>query len=156
MAKRAGLNYNFDIAVVANSFDAHRLIQLAKLHQLDNEMEEHLFQAYFTEGKNLNDQNVLVELGKDIGLDEKEIKQALHSDELAYAVKQDIQEAESIGVRGVPFFVFNRKYAVSGAQPAQVFLDTLQKSVSDWQKAKPLVAVDIKDGPSCSPEDGYN
>jgi predicted DsbA family dithiol-disulfide isomerase len=75
-----------------------------------------------------------MELGKDIGLTESEVNNALTNDEYAYKVKQDIQEARSIGASGVPFFVFNRKYAISGAQPPEVFLQTLQKSFADWQK----------------------
>lgn len=135
-ASRAGLDYNFDKAIVANSFNAHRLIQKAKTKGLGDEAEERFFRAYFTDGKDYGDENVLMELGKEIGLNEAEIKEALENDDYAYMVKQDIQEAERIGVRGVPFFVFDRKYAVSGAQPVDVFLETLQKSYSDFKQIK--------------------
>lgn len=137
MAKNAGLDYHFEKAVVANSFKAHRLIQLAKTKGAGDQAEERLFSAYFVEGKDLGETKTLIELGKEIGLTEAEVNEALMNDEYAYQVKQDIQEAESIGVRGVPFFVFNRRYAISGAQPTEAFSESLEKSFSDWRKANP-------------------
>jgi predicted DsbA family dithiol-disulfide isomerase len=126
-AQNAGLEYNFDKAIIANSFKAHRVIQLAKTKSLGDEAEERFFLAYFTEGKDLGDPLALTELGRDIGLSEKEVQEALNNDEYAYKVRQDIFEAREIGVGGVPFFVFNREYAVSGAQPPEVFLQVLGK-----------------------------
>lgn len=149
-AKRAGLDYNFDKAVIANSFNAHRMIQLAKTKGLGDAAEERLFYAYFTEGKNFGSTDVLIELGKDIGLTEAEVKTALTDDSYAYKVKQDIQEAQQLGVRGVPFFVFDRKYAVSGAQPPQAFLETLERSFSEWRKENPASPFEVSEGPSCS------
>lgn len=133
-AKNAGLEYNFDKAIIANSFNAHRLIQMAKAKGLGDKAEERFFFAYFTEGKDLENPGVLTELGKDIGLTEADINDALTKDEYAYAIQQDIQEAQNLGLRGVPFFIFNRKYAISGAQPTEAFLETLEKSFADWQK----------------------
>ena len=152
MAHSAGLTYNFDKAVVANSFDAHRMIQMAKSKGLGDAAEERLFSAYFTEGKNFGDPDVLVELGKDIGLTADEVRTALRDHTYADKVKQDIQEAQKIGVRGVPFFVFDRKYAVSGAQPAESFLEVLKKSYSEWQAAHPASTLDMSEGPSCTPD----
>ena len=128
MAKEVGLHYDFDKAIVANSFDAHRLIQLAKKHCKGDEAEEQLFKAYFTEGKNTDDHSTLIEIGISIGLNEIEVKQVLASDQFADDVRKDIIEAQQIGVRGVPFFVVDRKYGVSGAQPTEVFLETLTKA----------------------------
>ncbi len=128
MAHAAGLEYHFDKAVVANSFDAHKLIQLAKEKGLGNEMEERLFKAYFTDGMDMGDPAVLIELGREIGLEGAEIKDVLASDEYGYKVKEDIWEAEQLGVKGVPFFVFDRKYAVSGAQPIEAFVQTMEKA----------------------------
>ncbi len=136
-AKNAGLTYNLDNAIVANSFDAHKMIQLAKTKGLGDEAEERLFYAYFTEGKDFGKLETLVELGLEIGLLEEEIVSAVNSDDFAYKVQQDIQEAQNIGVRGVPFFVFNRKYGVSGAQPPQAFLQTLEQSFNEWRKDNP-------------------
>jgi predicted DsbA family dithiol-disulfide isomerase len=149
-AKKAGLDYNFDKAVIANSFNAHRMIQLAKTKGLSDAAEERLFYAYFTEGKNVGNSDVLIELGKDIGLTEAEVQTALTDDTYAYKVRQNVEEAQQLGVRGVPFFVFDRKYAVSGAQPPQAFLETLEKSFSEWRKEHPASPFEVSEGPSCS------
>jgi predicted DsbA family dithiol-disulfide isomerase len=132
MAKNAGLDYHFEKAVVANSFDAHRLIQFAKTKGLGDAVEERLFKAYFTEGKNMCDQNTLIELAKDIGLNETEAKEVVISNSFSTEVKNDIETAAQIGVSGVPFFVFNQKYAVSGAQPPAAFLKVLRSSFEEW------------------------
>ena len=136
-AKAAGLTYHLDKAIVANSYDAHKMIQLAKTKGLGDEAEERLFLAYFTEGVDVGDPQQLLKLGKEIGLVAEEITAAIESDEYAYKVKQDIQEAQSIGVTGVPFFVFNRKYAISGAQPSSLFLQTLEQSFKEWRPDNP-------------------
>jgi predicted DsbA family dithiol-disulfide isomerase len=127
MAKEEGLDYDFDRAIVANSFDAHRLIQYAKRNDKGDLAEESLFKAYFIDGKNTADHETLLGLGKEIGLDETELKKVLSGNDFADEVRADVEEANEIGVRGVPFFVFNRKYAVSGAQPSEIFLKTMQK-----------------------------
>ncbi len=131
MAKEVGLNYNLDKAVVANSFDAHRLIQLAKRKNLGDQMEEALFKAYFIDGKNTADHATLIALAGEAGIDETEAKAILDSGIFADEVEADIELAGQIGVRGVPFFVFDRKYAVSGAQPPEVFLETMKKCKSE-------------------------
>lgn len=127
MAKSAGLDYHFEKAIVANSMDAHRLIQKAKEKNLGDEAEELLFSAYFVEGKDCGDKKVLSELGKTIGLSEADIQDAFSNDLYAYKVKQDIQEGEAKGLGGVPFFVINGKQIISGAQPPSVFLEALRK-----------------------------
>jgi len=134
IAKEVGLQFNFDKAVVANSFNAHRLIQFAKTKGLGNAAEEKLFKAYFTEGKNIDDIPTLVKTGTAIGLDEKELKEVLASDAFAEEVQRDELTALSVGVAGVPFFVFNDKYAVSGAQPVDTFLRTLEISWEEFEK----------------------
>jgi predicted DsbA family dithiol-disulfide isomerase len=126
-AKAAGLDFHLEKAVLANSLHAHRLLHLAKKHQRANDLEELLFKAYLTEGKNVNDLNTLTELGLEVGLEREEIKKVLYSTAYENEVKQDIAAANSIGVQGVPFFVFDNKYAISGAQPAVAFLETLEK-----------------------------
>lgn len=130
-AKNAGLDFHFEKAVLANSFHAHRLLHLAKKYNLANELEELLFKAYLTDGKNVNDLDTLSKLGKEVGIDSEEIKQVLESNEYTKEVQQDIEQAQSIGVQGVPFFVFDNKYAISGAQPATTFLQTLERV---WQE----------------------
>lgn len=149
MAKEAGLDFNFDQSIMVNSQKAHQLIQFAKSKGLGNEIEERLFQAYFTEGKNVADETTLTELGKEIGLDENELQVAFNDDKYLYQMKQDIQEAQNIGVRGVPFFVFDHKYGVSGAQPTEAFLETLNKSFGEWREKNPKTILDISQGQSC-------
>jgi predicted DsbA family dithiol-disulfide isomerase len=137
-AKDAGLTYNFDKAVVANSFDAHRLIQLANMHGLGDAAEESLFKAYFTDGKNIDDHATLRSIGASIGLEKTEVEEMLASGAFANHVRSDEAQAHRIGVNGVPFFVFNDRYAVSGAQPSNIFFDTLQKSWKEFEIEKPV------------------
>ncbi len=87
-----------------------------------------MFKAYFTEGKNVDDEKTLVELGKEIGLEESEVRLALRDLNYLNEVGKDIREAQQIGVRGVPFFVVDRKYGISGAQPESIFIETLTKA----------------------------
>ena len=153
VAKEVGLDFDFDKAIVANSFNAHRLIQLAKTHGLGNEIEEQLFKAHFIEGKNIDDNEVLIQTGISAGLNEKEVREVLSSDASAKEVKQDERQAQSIGVRGVPFFVLNDKYAVSGAQSPETFLEVLEQTWEEFEKEnKTLITVE---GESCS-ADGCN
>lgn len=124
MAKSVGLDYQFDKSIVANSYDAHRIIQLSKTKKLDSVAEEVFFKAYFTEGRDLADKNTLLELAKNIGLQEEEIIQTLTEKKFSKEIEADIQEAANLGIRGVPFFVINRQYGISGAQPVAAFLET--------------------------------
>ncbi len=130
-AKSIGLEYNMDKAVIGSSFDAHRLIQLAKEKGLGSEAEERLFKAYFTEGSHIADHPTLIRLGKEIGLEEKEVKQMLSSDRYTDAVREDERQAHLAGVRGVPFFLIDEKLSVSGAQQSATFLGALQQAWAD-------------------------
>lgn len=126
-AAEAGLEYHFEKTKVTNSRTAHRLIQLAKTKGLANEVEEIFFRAYFTEGKDLNDETTLMALCVESGLNPLDVKEVLQlKDTFSAEVIRDVQEAQAIGVRGVPFFVFDRKYAISGAQPVEHFVETIQ------------------------------
>ncbi|MEX0686922.1 MAG: DsbA family oxidoreductase [Balneolales bacterium] len=131
MAGKVGLSYNMDQAVVANSFDAHRLIQMAKDHGLGDQAGEALFHAYFTNGENIADKNTLIRLSQKIGLDKNETEDMLNGTSYSQQVNQDIQEAKTLGVTGVPFFVLNRKYAISGAQPSDVFIKAMEKAMNE-------------------------
>lgn len=153
-AKEVGLDYNFDKSIPANSFNAHRLSHLAAKHNLQDEAEERLFVAHFTEGKNIDDDKVLVQLGVEIGLPEEEIREMLQSDLYADEVQNDKEAARQVGVQGVPFFVLNHKYAVSGAQPSDVFLDALQKAYKEFEEENTPDVITNTDGASCS-TDGH-
>lgn len=130
--KEAGIDFNFENQKVANSYKGHLLIQLAKTKGLADEMEEELFKAQFIDAKNIDSEADLIEIGKNVGLTEEEVKTAISSDDLAYKVKEDEMLARQIGVRAVPFFVFNDKYGVSGAQQPELFLEVLEKSWSEF------------------------
>ena len=151
MAAEVGLEYNLDRAVVANSFNAHRFSHLAKVHGLGVEAEESLFRAYFTDGKNIDDNDTLIELGQQIGLNAGEIKEMLEGNAYADEVKRDIAEAQYLGIRGVPFFVMNSKYAISGAQATPVFEETLEKAFGEWQSENTKPKLEIIEGESCGP-----
>ena len=125
-ARELGLRYDFDKAVPANTFHAHRLSHLASRYNLQDEMEERLFSAYFSEGKNIGDITTLFQLAIETGLPEAEVRNVLETDAFANEVINDEEEARQLGVRGVPFFVIDGRYAISGAQPATVFTEALQ------------------------------
>ena len=127
LAKQVGLVYNFDTSIVANSFNAHRFTHFAKQFGKQNEAEELLFRSYFTDGKNIDDYPTLIQLGEKVGLDTTALKNALENGSYTDDVKADIYEARRIGVHGVPFFVFNRKHAVSRAQENRTFWKHLKK-----------------------------
>jgi predicted DsbA family dithiol-disulfide isomerase len=152
MAAEVGLTYNFDKSVVANSFNAHRYSHLAKKHGKGIEAEGQLFKAYFTDGKNIDDLDTLVELGTAIGLNTDDVRQTLESNAFADDVKRDIAEAQYLGIQGVPFFVMNNKYGVSGAQAVPVFEQTLQKAYTEWQQENPKPQLEIIEGDSCGPD----
>lgn len=137
MSEGTGIEFNFEKAVIASTRDAHRMLQLAKAEGLSNEAEELLFKAYFTDGLDLADLTVLKSLGLKVGLKELDLDRVLNSDDYSYEVNQDIREAANIGVQGVPFFVFNRRYGISGAQPIQAFIDTLNKAYNEWLGQQP-------------------
>jgi protein disulfide-isomerase len=118
----AGLEYRFEKAVVADTFDAHRLIQAAQAEGKGTAMEDRLFRAYFTEGKDIADARTLAALAGEAGWDSARAASML-ADQGAFAdiVRSDIEDAERLGIGGVPFFLFDRRFAVSGAQDVEVF-----------------------------------
>lgn len=128
VAAEVGLDFKLDQSVVANSFKAHRVIQLAKTLNLGDEIEEALFRIHFMEGKNIDDEQVLTETAKNIGISASAVQSLFNGDDFDAEVRIDQLEAQRIGIRGVPFFVFDDKYAVSGAQAPEIFLQTLEKA----------------------------
>ena len=128
---REGLEMNFKNVKPANTLDAHRLIQLALQNGLQDEAEERLFKAYFTEGENIQDKSTLTKLGEEIGLKKDQLSQLLESDQYLDEVKMDFHEARQIGIRGVPFFLIDTKYTVSGAHDSNYFLKALTKAWSE-------------------------
>ncbi|WPU66862.1 DsbA family oxidoreductase [Peredibacter starrii] len=127
MARKSGLDFHMEKQVPANSFNAHRLIHLAKQNHLQDQMKERLLKAKFTEGKDIGDTEVLKLLGIELGLDQKELDELFSGNRFVTDVREDEEIATELGIRGVPFFVFNKKYGVSGAQPVEVFSEILDK-----------------------------
>lgn len=127
MAAEEGLNYDMENAIVANSRNAHRLLHFAKSKGKQAEFKEALLKAYFEEGKNIDKMDSLKSIGASVGLDEEEVGKVYNSADFTENVIEDIQRAQQIGVRGVPFFVFNEKFALSGAQPLDTFKQAIQK-----------------------------
>jgi len=125
LAAAEGLHYDFDRAVSMNTFDAHRLIHLAKAHGLGAEAHERLMRASLIEGATL-DTPTLVRLGTEIGVPAAAAERVLAGDDYTTAVEEDIRQARAYGATGVPFFVLNQAYGVSGAQSADVFLQALR------------------------------
>ncbi|WP_027418619.1 DsbA family oxidoreductase [Crocinitomix catalasitica] len=128
MGKEIGIDFNFNDIVVANSFMAHKLVHASKKINKQNEAKELLLKAYFTDGKNIDDLNVLLKIGDELGFVQEELRTSLKENTFDNRVREDQKMAAELGISGVPFFVFNDQHAFSGAQSEQVFLDTLKKA----------------------------
>ncbi|MEV4345103.1 DsbA family oxidoreductase [Actinoplanes sp. NPDC049596] len=126
----AGLHYKFETAHMVNTLDAHRMIHLARAHGRETEMVERLFKAEFTDGLNLADHEVLADLAAELGLDRDEAVKTLQTQGYEEDIRTDLTQASQLGISGVPFFVFDNKRAVSGAQPVELFRRALDLS---WQ-----------------------
>ncbi|MBY7142227.1 DsbA family oxidoreductase [Virgibacillus sp. NKC19-3] len=137
-AAEVGLTYNFDTMQHTNTFDAHRVAQYATGQGKGKEMTERLLHAYFTESKLISDHETLTALAEEVGLNGDEVTALLEVNNYANHVRGDEEQAREIGVQGVPFFVFNEKYAVSGAQPAEVFTEVLEQ-VWEEEREKPVL-----------------
>jgi len=128
-AAQVGLTFHFDNMVDVNTFDCHRIMQYAASLGKAHELAEVLFYAHFTENKNLSDHAVLTELAASVGVDVAGV--LANSQQYSDQVRGEEREAQQLGVRGVPFFVIDRKYAISGAQPVEVFVETLNQAWSE-------------------------
>ena len=127
LAKEVGLEYRLADARPGNTFDAHRLIHLAAVRGLGECAAERLMHAYFCEALPVGEHAALARLAPEFGISEAEALAALQGDGCSDAVRADESRAAQFGISGVPFFVFDGKYAVSGAQPVAVFTETLQQ-----------------------------
>ncbi|HEX6543506.1 MAG TPA: DsbA family oxidoreductase [Ktedonobacterales bacterium] len=154
IAAGEGLEYHLEKAQRANTIKAHRLIHLAASKGLQNAVMERVMTGYFTEGENVGDTDTLVRLAAEAGLDAEEARAALESDAYADAVRGDERRARMLGITGVPFFVVDEHYGVSGAQPAELLLQVLEQA---WAESHPLLQVtgtsqdaDACEGDSCA------
>lgn len=127
LAAAEGLSYRIELTRTTRTFDAHRLIHCAADHDVQAEVTDGLFAAYFTRGARLNDPDALLDVVTDAGLPPDEGRDVLSSDRYADAVRHDEQEAQRMGIRGVPFFAVERRLGVSGAQTTDVFSQFLHE-----------------------------
>lgn len=125
-AKEVGLNYDFSKMTNANTKKAHQVAKFAEAQGKGAEVSEALLQAHFLENRSLNEETVLLDVAEQQGLDRKQVAEALAQQTYLGPVNLDIQEARELGIRGVPFFVIERQYAISGAQPQDLFQKTLK------------------------------
>jgi predicted DsbA family dithiol-disulfide isomerase len=128
VAAEDGLEFHFEAARPSNTFDAHRLIAWAKTKDRQADMKERLLAAYFTEGKRVGEVDTLVALAAELGLDAEEARTVLTGNAFATEVRADIEQAQRYNIRGVPFFVVDQKFGVSGAQPADALLAAMSRA----------------------------
>ena len=141
-AKTAGLIYNYDQIQMTNTFDAHRIAKWANQFGKEDALTNRLMKAYFTDGLNLANHETLAELVSELGMNKKDALAVLSSTQYKDQVLAEIQESRTIGVQGVPFFVLNRKYGVSGAQQKEYFLNALNQI---WAEENPLKTLQDSD-----------
>jgi predicted DsbA family dithiol-disulfide isomerase len=127
-ARAEGLEYHLEGGVTGNTFDAHQLLHLARAHGRQDALAERLYRAHFTERRSIFDRASLADVGADVGLDRDEALRALETDAYAAAVKADVAEARSLGASGVPFYVIDERYGVSGAQSPETFTQALTRA----------------------------
>jgi predicted DsbA family dithiol-disulfide isomerase len=142
-AAAEGLDFHLDGARSGNTFDAHRLLHYALEQGRQNELQERLFVAYFTEGVAIGERENLARLAAEVGLDPRESAEVLAGDRYADEVRADERDAHELGVSGVPFFVIDRTWGISGAQDPDTILGALQQA---WKKSHPLEMVTVPDG----------
>jgi len=141
MGKEAGLTINFETNIPANTFLTHQLIHFAQTHGKAKEMIDILFKAHFELGLDIQKPDVLIELSRQINLPQEKVMQALASGSYVAQVENDSKQAREINVRGVPFFLFNGSYAVSGAQPVESFVEVLNMSYEAYKNQKTDITV---------------
>lgn len=151
-AAQAGLAYNFDNIKQINTLHAHRLAKFAESKGKGAEMAETLLKAHFVESQFIGGEDTLVELAAKVGLDVEETRTVLRGEEFTEQVRSDEAEAAALGVQGVPFFVINRKYAISGAQPVSVFTETLEKVWQEEHASAPLQQIGSSQDALCTDE----
>ena len=133
VARGDGLDFHFERVQSGNTFDAHRVLHLAgtKGSKTQDAVKERFLRAYMTEGEAIGEPEVLVRLAGEAGLDPEEVRALLASDRYADDVREEERDAQKLGIRGVPFFVIGEKYAVSGAQPAELLRSAIEKAWSE-------------------------
>ena len=150
IAASVGLDYRLDQSRPGNTFDAHRLLHLALEYGLQDPLKERFDAATFTEGLSVSDPDELTRLAVEVGLGEERVRQVLDSDEFAEAVRSDESQARAYGISGVPFFVIDGRYGISGAQESDAILEVLRQA---WQERSPIDVVAGGGAPACEGDD---
>jgi predicted DsbA family dithiol-disulfide isomerase len=148
LARADGLSFHFDLIRPGNTFDAHRILHLAHERGVQDAVKERFLSAYMTEGEPIGQPEVLVRLASEAGLDPDEVADVLDGNAHASNVRADEAEANDIGIHGVPFFVLGGRYALSGAQPAQLLFQALEQA---WKERK-VEPLPFADGEACGPD----
>ena len=131
MGKASGIDFNFENAFITNTYKAHQLLHLAKKYSKTNEVKEELFKAHFIEGKNVGNDNVLTEIAQSVGISDTDIQNCLQNNEFENDIQVDIKQAKDNRISGVPFFILDGKYGISGAQPAEFFVNALTQTYNE-------------------------
>lgn len=150
LAADAGIKCDLRNSVAANTLDAHRLIKLAATKGLESKTNTLISKAYFEEAKDYSDIELLVSIGIEAGLQEKEIRDMLDSDSFKKEVAADVAEANKLKIDTVPTFLFERKYAIIGSEPITSFLETLRKAYDSWKSESSNDEIDVTKGKSCT------
>ncbi len=146
VAAADGLTFHFERVQSGNTFDAHRVLHLAADRGVQDAVKERFLRAYMTEGEPIGEPDALVRLASEAGLDRDEVRRVLEGDRYAREVRDDEEEARQNGIRGVPFFVIGGRYAVSGAQTADVLLDALTRGWDREAESR------LAEGAVCGPD----
>lgn len=152
VASQEGLQFNFSKIIPVNTIKAHRVLHYAKTLVKQDQMKEALLHAYFIDGENLDDNHTLESIAKELGFDAENVLELLQGNAFLPEVQRDIHEGMQLGLRGVPFFVFDRKYGISGAQEVAVFSQTLEKAFAEWVQEHPTNQLQVVDGKVCTPD----
>jgi predicted DsbA family dithiol-disulfide isomerase len=148
-AAKDGLDFRFDRIRPGNTFDAHRLLHLARERGIQDAVKERFLRGYMTEGQPIGEPEALLGLAREAGLDEQEARGLLESDRYAAEVRSDERLARELGISGVPFFVLDGRLGVSGAQPAAILLGALDKA---WSELAGPELESFAEGATCGPD----
>lgn len=149
MGAERGIEFRFDRAVSGNTFDAHRLLHLARERGVQRELEQRLWRAYFTDGDPIGEHDTLRKAAADVGLEPGEVDEVLAGDAHADAVRADIAEARELDVTGVPFFLVDGRFALGGAQPPELLGKVLDRA---WAESRPPVERLDGSAEACGPD----
>lgn len=154
-ARADGIEMDFEHIQPGNTFDAHRLVHLALDRGKQDALKERLFRAYLGEGRSMSDPDTLRSLATEVGLAEDEVSAVLATNQYAREVRADEEEARALGIHGVPFFVLANRYAIEGAQPAELILSALERAWSELPERPQVIRADassVPEGAVCGPD----